>query len=65
MHCLIAVDFTATNGDPRKPNSLHHLDLESPNLYARALRAVGEIIQPYDRFCSRAVGFDAVRNYFL
>jgi len=50
VHCIIAVDFTASNGDPRSPQSLHHLDPYKPNLYARALRAVGEIIQDYDRF---------------
>jgi len=49
VHCIIAVDFTASNGDPRSPQSLHHLDPYKPNLYARALRAVGEIIQDYDR----------------
>ena len=50
VHCIIAVDFTASNGDPRSPQSLHHLDPYKPNLYARALRAVGEIIQDYDRY---------------
>jgi len=49
VHCIIAVDFTASNGDPRSPQSLHYLDPYKPNLYARALRAVGEIIQDYDR----------------
>lgn len=48
MHCTIAVDFTASNGDPRSPTSLHYMDPYQPNLYARALRAVGEIIQDYD-----------------
>jgi len=52
VHCIIAVDFTASNGDPRSPQSLHNLDPYRPNLYARALRAVGEIIQDYDRFFS-------------
>jgi len=50
VHCIIAVDFTSSNGDPRSPQSLHHLDPYKPNLYARALRAVGEIIQDYDRW---------------
>jgi hypothetical protein len=48
VHCTIAVDFTASNGDPRQPTSLHYLDPHAPNLYARALRSVGEIIQDYD-----------------
>lgn len=50
VHCTIAVDFTASNGDPRTPTSLHYLDANHPNLYARALRAVGEIIQDYDSY---------------
>ena len=49
VQCTIAVDFTASNGDPRNPQSLHYLDPYQPNLYARALRAVGDIIQDYDR----------------
>lgn len=44
----IAIDFTASNGDPRQPTSLHHWDPFNPCLYARALKAVGEIIQDYD-----------------
>jgi len=49
VNCTIAVDFTASNGDPRSPQSLHYNDPRQPNLYARALRSVGEIIQDYDR----------------
>ena len=49
MHCTIAVDFTASNGNPQSTTSLHYNHPHSPNLYERALRAVGEIIQDYDR----------------
>lgn len=49
VHCTIAIDFTASNGDPRTPGTLHYGDQFNPSLYARALRAVGEIIQDYDR----------------
>jgi len=49
LHCTIAVDFTSSNGDPRDPHSLHYSDPYNPNSYVRALRAVGEIIQDYDR----------------
>lgn len=48
VNCTIAVDFTASNGDPRSPQSLHYNNPQHPNLYARALRSVGEIIQDYD-----------------
>lgn len=47
VHCIIAVDFTSSNGDPRSPDSLHYFDPSKPNLYARALRAVCEIIADY------------------
>jgi hypothetical protein len=48
VQCIIAVDFTSSNGDPRSPESLHYNDPRQPNLYARALRSVGEILQDYD-----------------
>lgn len=48
VQATIAIDFTASNGDPRQPTSLHYNSPYTPNQYARALRAVGEIIQDYD-----------------
>ena len=42
------MDFTASNGDPNQPTSLHYNNPYQPNLYSRALKAVGEIIQDYD-----------------
>jgi hypothetical protein len=45
---MIAVDFTKSNGDPVSPESLHYNDPRQPNLYTRALRSVGEILQDYD-----------------
>merc|ERR1712243_309574 len=45
----VAIDFTASNGDPTKPDSLHYNDPSGkPNQYLTAIRAVGEIIQDYD-----------------
>ncbi|XP_038067403.1 copine-8-like isoform X2 [Patiria miniata] len=44
----VAIDFTASNGDPRQPTSLHYVNPYQPNAYLRALRAVGEVIQDYD-----------------
>ena len=50
MNFTVAIDFTASNGDPRSSQSLHHIDPHQPNMYARALHAVGEIIQDYDSY---------------
>jgi hypothetical protein len=48
LNCTIAIDFTASNGNPQSPTSLHYINPVQPNQYARALQAVGEIIQDYD-----------------
>ncbi|XP_067010318.2 copine-8 [Anabrus simplex] len=47
LSCTIGIDFTASNGDPRSPDSLHYIS-HHPNQYEQALSAVGEIIQDYD-----------------
>jgi len=45
----VAVDFTASNGNPRDRRSLHYIDpTGAPNQYMTAIKAVGEIIQDYD-----------------
>ena len=44
-----AIDFTASNGDPRNSCSLHYINPFQPNEYLQALVAVGEICQDYDR----------------
>uniref|UniRef100_A0A3Q1EG24 C2 domain-containing protein n=1 Tax=Acanthochromis polyacanthus TaxID=80966 RepID=A0A3Q1EG24_9TELE len=45
----VAIDFTASNGDPRNSCSLHYIHPYQPNEYLKALVAVGEICQDYDR----------------
>jgi len=50
MNFTVAIDFTASNGDPRNPQSLHHINPHQMNMYARALHAVGEIVQDYDTY---------------
>ena len=52
IHCTFAVDFTASNGAPKNPSSLHYMNPYKPNVYATALRSVGDIIQDYDRLVS-------------
>jgi len=50
MNFSVAIDFTASNGDPRQPQSLHFFDAMrgGENQYTTAIRSVGEIIQDYD-----------------
>jgi hypothetical protein len=48
LNFTVAIDFTASNGEPHNPSSLHYFDPYQPNMYSRALQAVGEIIQDYD-----------------
>lgn len=43
----VAIDFTASNGAPDHPNSLHNRVMNK-NEYLQALRAVGNILQYYD-----------------
>lgn len=48
INMVCAIDFTASNGDPRVPASLHALSPDRPNAYEMAIRSVGSIIACYD-----------------
>ncbi|KAL7370760.1 hypothetical protein ABVT39_010378 [Epinephelus coioides] len=48
INFTVAIDFTASNGNPAQPTSLHYMSPYQLNTYAMALKAVGEIIQDYD-----------------
>ncbi|XP_076924508.1 protein BONZAI 3-like [Bidens hawaiensis] len=49
LNFMVAVDFTASNGDPRSPNSLHYIDYSGRlNAYQQAIMEVGEVLQVYD-----------------
>nr|XP_046237856.1 copine-9-like isoform X1 [Scatophagus argus] len=48
LNFTVAIDFTASNGNPSQPTSLHYMSPYQMNAYAMALKAVGEIIQDYD-----------------
>ncbi|XP_051529352.1 copine-5 isoform X2 [Myxocyprinus asiaticus] len=48
INFTVAIDFTASNGNPSQSTSLHYMNPYQMNAYALALKAVGEIIQDYD-----------------
>ncbi|KAG5830417.1 hypothetical protein ANANG_G00310390 [Anguilla anguilla] len=48
INFTVAIDFTASNGHPAQPTSLHYMSPYQLNAYGMALKAVGEIIQDYD-----------------
>ena len=48
LNFSVAVDFTASNGDPKHPKSLHYRSQTGENQYTTAIKSVGDIIQDYD-----------------
>ncbi|CAJ2631556.1 unnamed protein product [Trifolium pratense] len=49
LNFMVAIDFTASNGDPQKSDSLHYIDVSGRfNSYQQAIMEVGEVIQFYD-----------------
>ncbi|XP_057416011.1 protein BONZAI 1-like isoform X2 [Lotus japonicus] len=49
LNFMVAIDFTASNGNSRLPDSLHYIDPSGrPNAYQRAIVEVGEVLQFYD-----------------
>ncbi|NXX22186.1 CPNE9 protein, partial [Podargus strigoides] len=48
LNFTVAIDFTASNGLPSHPTSLHYVSPYQLSAYALALKAVGEVIQDYD-----------------
>eukprot|EP01083_Nonionella_stella_P083738 231606_1 len=48
MSLMIGIDFTASNGDPRDPASLHHFTSTEPSSYQKAIRQIGNILSVYD-----------------
>ena len=50
VRLAIAIDFTASNGDPQFPDSLHYLDPKGrvQNPYERAIGAIAGIVGAYD-----------------
>jgi len=50
INTCVAIDFTGSNGDPRKPGTLHyiHRDGVSLNCYEKAITALVSILSKYD-----------------
>ncbi|XP_041045084.1 copine-3-like isoform X2 [Carcharodon carcharias] len=48
LNFTVGIDFTASNGDPRTPNSLHFIHPNGFNEYLMAIWSIGIIIQDYD-----------------
>jgi copine 1/2/3 len=50
LRLLVAIDFTASNGNPRDPSSLHYIDPtgQTMNKYEKALQTIGNIVIAYD-----------------
>jgi len=47
---IVGVDYTASNGDPNDPNSLHYRNPNgAPTEYMQAIRCIGDILAYYDR----------------
>jgi hypothetical protein len=62
LNVCVAIDFTGSNGDPRKPGTLHYLNSEGRNDYEKAISAVLNILSKYDSDQQFPVwGFGAVR----
>lgn len=47
---MVAIDYTASNGDPALPSSLHYLDASHATLnpYETVITTVGRIVDQYD-----------------
>jgi len=70
INMSVAIDYTASNGDPSKPTSLHHISEidqnrgRQLNQYENAMTSVGKILETYaykKRFSS--YGFGAIPRY--
>lgn len=62
----VAIDFTASNGDPSLQTSLHFNNPYEPNDYIKALTSVGKICQDYDSdkwFPALGFGAEIPPNY--
>uniref|UniRef100_A0A6U4H7X1 C2 domain-containing protein n=1 Tax=Phaeomonas parva TaxID=124430 RepID=A0A6U4H7X1_9STRA len=48
LNVIVGIDFTASNGDPQKPGTLHYVQEGAENQYETALRCLLDILSEYD-----------------
>eukprot|EP01129_Flabellula_baltica_P008785 TRINITY_DN351_c0_g2_i1.p1 TRINITY_DN351_c0_g2~~TRINITY_DN351_c0_g2_i1.p1 ORF type:complete len:554 (+),score=123.69 TRINITY_DN351_c0_g2_i1:32-1663(+) len=48
INLMVAIDYTASNGDPREPASLHYMQPGVLNQYGVVIHTVGSILAGYD-----------------
>lgn len=48
LNMFVAIDFTASNGNPKQPTSLHYFNPTAPNQYQTAILSIGDILMNYD-----------------
>ena len=48
INLIIGIDFTASNGDPKLPSSLHYNNPYTSNEYMKAISSIGEVLSDYD-----------------
>lgn len=48
LNVVVAIDFTGSNGDPRKPGTLHHIHPQMMNDYEKAISSIVQILAKYD-----------------
>ena len=48
VNLVVAIDYTASNGNPAYPTSLHYINPYEPNEYMKAIQAVGTVLSAYD-----------------
>lgn len=48
LNMIVAIDFTGSNGVPKFPTSLHHMNPNKPNQYQMAIFSVAQILMNYD-----------------
>lgn len=46
----VDIDFTASNGDPKSPDSLYCISPDGINKYLIAIWSVGNVVQDYDTY---------------